>query len=304
MASYEKEQERLQRLLEETLSEDLEINDAEFPFDESDIDESDHEEVTEHSSDHEQDIDNADENNDNYQMTGPSFIAEDNTYWKKHKPPRTAIRTRQENIIKRLPGPTQTTRLLKRPLEIWNHFFTEEILSEIVMCTNLFIEKIKTKYTRERDANKTDVTEIRALLGLIYMAGIMKGNKLNLEDLWKKDGYGIEIFYLTMSLQRFRFLLRNIKFDNVETRLERRALDKLAPIRKIFNLFVSHCVKGYHHSEFVTIDEMLPAFRGRCAFRQHMPKKPTKYGIPKIICLVRCKNVLHKQSGGLRWYTT
>ncbi|XP_074037979.1 uncharacterized protein [Leptinotarsa decemlineata] len=165
MASYEKEQERLQRLLEETLSEDLETNDAEVPFDESDIDESDHEEVTEHSSDSEQDIDNADENNDNYQMTGPSFIAKDNTYWKKHKPPRTAIRTRQENIIKRLPGPTQTTRLLKRPLEIWNHFFTEEILSEIVMCTNLFIEKIKTKYTRERDANKIDVTEIRALLG-------------------------------------------------------------------------------------------------------------------------------------------
>ncbi|XP_074040031.1 uncharacterized protein [Leptinotarsa decemlineata] len=125
MASHEKEQERLQRLLEETLSEDLETNDAEVPFDESDIDESDHEEVTEHSSDSEQDIDNADENNDNYQMTAPSFIAKDNTYWKKHKPPRTAIRTRQENIIKRLPGPTQTTRLSKRPLEIWNHFFTD-----------------------------------------------------------------------------------------------------------------------------------------------------------------------------------
>lgn len=78
MASYEKEQERLQRLLDEALSEDLETNDAEVPFDESDIDESDHEEVTEHSSDSEQDIDNADENNDYYQMTGPSFIGNKN----------------------------------------------------------------------------------------------------------------------------------------------------------------------------------------------------------------------------------
>nr|XP_023027101.1 piggyBac transposable element-derived protein 4-like [Leptinotarsa decemlineata] len=126
------------------------------------------------------------------------------------------------------------------------------------------------------------------MLGLIYMAGIMKGNKLNLEDLWRKDGYGIEIFHLTMSLQRFRFLLRNIKFDNVETRLEGRALDKLAPIRKLFDLFVSHCVKGYHHSEFVTIDEMLPAFCERCAFRQYMPKKPSKYGI-KLFALCDAK---------------
>ncbi|KAF5289553.1 hypothetical protein FQR65_LT20793 [Abscondita terminalis] len=292
MASYEIEQARLQKLLDEMLFEDLQtdnpIHADEGPFDKSDTEESDHEEVIDESSDSEQDIDDADGSTDEYYMTGPSFIAKNKTYWKKHKPPIRAIRTRQENIIKRLPSPTQATKVLKRPIEIWNYFFTEEIISEIVMCTNLFIEKIRNNYTRERDANKTDANEIRAMLGLIYMAGVTKSNKLNLEDLWRRDGYGIEIFCLTMSLQRFRFLLRCVRFDNIETRAVRRELDKLAPIRKIFELFVSHCEKGYHHSDFVTIDEMLPAFRGRCAFRQYMPKKPTKYGM-KVFAMCDAK---------------
>lgn len=40
---------------------------------------------------------------------------------------------------------------------------------------------------------------------------------------------------------------------------------------------------------FVTIDEMLPAFRGKCSFRQYMPSKPNKYGI-KIQAAVDAKS--------------
>lgn len=40
--------------------------------------------------------------------------------------------------------------------------------------------------------------------------------------------------------------------------------------------------------EYVTVDETLIPFRGRCSFRQYMPSKPAKYGI-KFWCLCDAK---------------
>lgn len=46
-----------------------------------------------------------------------------------------------------------------------------------------------------------------------------------------------------------------------------------------------NCQKHYTLGEYVTIDEKLEPFRGRCGFRQYMTKKPAKYGL-KIFALV------------------
>lgn len=102
------------------------------------------------------------------------------------------------------------------------------------------------------------------------------------------NGKGIEIFRLTMSIKRFKFLLRCLRFDNKDTREERKRFDKLAAIRQFFDMFVKNCKDGYNLSEFTTIDEKLEAFRGKCQFRQYIPSKPNKYGI-KIFALCDAK---------------
>lgn len=79
--------------------------------------------------------------------------------------------------------------------------------------------------------------------------------------------------------------MRCLRFDNINDRQSRREMDKLAPIRDFFETFVTNCKNAYTVGEFVTIDEKLEPFRGRCGFRQYMPKKPAKYGI-KIFALV------------------
>lgn len=66
-------------------------------------------------------------------------------------------------------------------------------------------------------------------------------------------------------------------------------LDKLAPIRDLFDEIVASFKKYYSPSQFVTIDEKLEAFRGRCSFRQYIPSKPNKYGI-KIYALTDAKH--------------
>lgn len=60
---------------------------------------------------------------------------------------------------------------------------------------------------------------------------------------------------------------------------KRQLVDKLAPIRDIFELFIDRCKNNYSHSEFVTVDEKLEEFRGKCGFRQYIPSKPNKCGI-------------------------
>lgn len=122
-------------------------------------------------------------------------------------------------------------------------------------------------------------------MGLLYLAGMLKGNRQNLDDLWATDGTGVDIFRATMCQTRFRILLQSIRFDCISNREERRKLDKLAAIRAIFDRFVENCISCYSPSEYVTIDEKLEAFRGRCSFRQFIPNKPAKYGI-KIFALV------------------
>lgn len=114
---------------------------------------------------------------------------------------------------------------------------------------------------------------------------MMKSNDLNLSDLWLNYGFSSENFRAVISKTRFYLLLRALRFDNINTRSEKKNFDKLAPIRTIFDEFVDHCKLNYTVGEYCTIDEMLEGFRGKCNFRQHIPNKPNKYGI-KIFSLV------------------
>lgn len=59
-----------------------------------------------------------------------------------------------------------------------------------------------------------------------------------------------------MSKERFAFLLRALRFDEVATRE-----DRLAPIRKLWNDVVQHCQEYYQPGPYLTIDEQLLAFR-------------------------------------------
>lgn len=70
--------------------------------------------------------------------------------------------------------------------------------------------------------------------------------------------------------------------------MQREALDKVAPIRDLFETLVEKRKANFAVSEYLTIDEMLEAFRGRCSFRQYIKKKPARYGL-KIFAMTCAK---------------
>ncbi|KAF2889468.1 hypothetical protein ILUMI_16705, partial [Ignelater luminosus] len=199
-----------------------------------------------------------------------------------------ATKTKKKNIIKRFPAPKAGARNNTSEIDAFLQIVDVPMIEEIVERTNMYINYKRLEYERERDAKETSKTEVMALLGLLYLLGYKKHNHTNVLEIRTTDGSGMEIARTVMSYKRFLFLLRCLCFDNKFTRIERRKQDTLAAIRSIFDSFVKNCKLSYSLGEFVTIDEKLQAFRGRCSFVQYIPNKPAKYGI-KMFALCDAK---------------
>ncbi|KAJ8707787.1 hypothetical protein PYW07_011464 [Mythimna separata] len=199
------------------------------------------------------------------------------TKWQKSNNNR--VRRQVQNILTEDAGIRRNGVGVTTFTEAWSLFISENIIEKVVRCTNEFIQKKTPSYNRIRDCKPTDAVEIRALLGLLYIAGSLKASHANLEDLYSSDGTGIPIFPTTMSVKRVKFLLNSLRFDDATTRQARRTLDKAAPIREVLDMFTQNCLLPYSVGENVVIDEMMVGFRGKCPFRQYMKSKPDKYGI-------------------------
>uniref|UniRef100_A0A1B6LUY7 PiggyBac transposable element-derived protein domain-containing protein n=1 Tax=Graphocephala atropunctata TaxID=36148 RepID=A0A1B6LUY7_9HEMI len=210
-------------------------------------------------------------------------------------PPPTNVRTPARNIIRTgLPGIRGPARALgntPRRDEVWKLFFDEDIMTRIVTNTNVKLNNVSQNLapgTNRSNYRNTDVAEINALIGLLLLSSVLKSNDEKIQSLFTKDWFSRPIFRATMSVKRFDILVGSLRFDNAQTRDQRKMTDKAAAISEIFSKFISNSQIVYCPSALVTIDEMLVPFRGRCSFRVYMPKKPKKYGV-KVMCLADAK---------------
>lgn len=164
------------------------------------------------------------------------------------------------------------------PLDAWLLFLDTNLLQHIVDCTNIKIAFLQVNHDRVRDAEYTNLIESKALIGVMYLVGIHKSSHTSIDDVWTADGTEIVKCRAVMSEQKFQFLLRVLRYDDMNTQ-ERNPIDILAPTRHIYEEFVKNCEANYTNHPYVTIDEMLESFKGSCRFRQYMHSKPAKYGI-------------------------
>ncbi|KAL4130781.1 hypothetical protein QTP88_008170 [Uroleucon formosanum] len=285
----EREQNRILSLLDDE-NDSSSDNDQVGGMSDEEVDDYVEENVEKESSDSEHDISETEDDLDVGSDLSRSkfyFGKDKQTKWLKDVLPSN-VRTRSHNIITHLPGCKPVAKNKSNIVDYFHLLFDNVIIRIITSCTNKYIISIAGNFERERDANPTSESEIESLIGLLILAGVNRSGRQNLEDLWDQSGFGVEIFHVTMSLKRFRFLLRCLRFDDMGDRIQRREIDKLAPIRELFELFVENCKKCFSPSEYVTIDEELVKFRGRCPFRVYLPNKPAKYGV-KIFALVDAK---------------
>ena len=82
-----------------------------------------------------------------------------------------------------------------------------------------------------------------------------------------------------MGINRFKFLVRCIQFDDFTTRPQRWKSDRFAAFREFFRCFNENCAQLRTPSEYLVIDETLYPYQGKIVIRQYNPNKPAKYGI-------------------------
>ena len=185
-------------------------------------------------------------------------------------------------------GVIEEAQSAKTPLDCFQLFLPPEVISRLVRLTNANIERLHPNDQEPPDSKKgnrrkTDATELKAFLGLLYFRGLLQQNMWSVKRLFE-DQIGHPIFSATMARDRFEFIRRVIKFDNPETRAERFRRDKFAAFRDFFEAWNLLCAHTVNPGDFVTIDECLYALRNKLSFKTYNPNKPSKYGI-NVKCL-------------------
>ncbi|XP_071746951.1 piggyBac transposable element-derived protein 4-like [Lepeophtheirus salmonis] len=111
----------------------------------------------------------------------------------------------------------------------------------------------------------------------MYARGILaKGQPT--EVIWSRK-LGINLFRNTIPCDKYKELLRYIRFDIRSTRSQRLQNDKFALISMVWDRFVENCKLSNRPGENITIDEQLFLTKARYPFTQYMAKKPDKFDI-------------------------
>ena len=123
-------------------------------------------------------------------------------------------RRRMRNIL------TQSSKVIANPrsaIESFELFLSEDILRTLLMHKNRKAREILGTLSRLQPFKTFSMDELKAGLAIILRAGSNRDNFTELDNLWQPEDS--EPFYqAVMSLVRFKFLLRCLRFDNWHTR--------------------------------------------------------------------------------------
>ena len=121
-------------------------------------------------------------------------------------------------------------------------------------------------------------------LGMMILFGVFRSSKEKISNLYSDDpNLCRPIIKCSMPRDRFKVILRFLRFDDPSTRVERTFQDKLAPIRYVFDSINSSLTNTYLPGKWLCVDEHMAGYRGRCPIKQYLPSKPDKYGIKIFI---------------------
>lgn len=100
------------------------------------------------------------------------YTGKDGTKWSR-KIPNQRVRISNYNRVTEKSGVENFAKCAKSIKECWSLFFTKEMILHIVFCTNIYINQIQNNFSRDRDANETDITEMYAVIGILYTIGML-----------------------------------------------------------------------------------------------------------------------------------
>ena len=174
-------------------------------------------------------------------------------------------------------GPT--VPVPETPKEIFQLFFTPDLMEEIKQQTNKYAREVSSP---EKLSTWTDVTvqELYAYLGFNFLMGL--NPKPSIEDYWQKDPiYHYKPISDRISRDRYKDISRYLHFVDNQTLTPRGSpnYDRLGKVRPLLSYLTERFKTIYNPSREVAVDEAMIKFQGRTSLKQYMPMKPIKRGI-------------------------
>uniref|UniRef100_A0A1I8P1N0 PiggyBac transposable element-derived protein domain-containing protein n=1 Tax=Stomoxys calcitrans TaxID=35570 RepID=A0A1I8P1N0_STOCA len=166
---------------------------------------------------------------------------------------------------------------VSNPLEAWHLFIDGPMLNQLVKSTNEMIKAVRKKESHQK--RLTDMTEMRAWLGLNYLCGVLRNSAHPgpTEELWTLE-LGNAIFRATMSYKRFEYLgecVRSVEQNDGD------AYHPLDDIGDFWEKLVINCRSYYSPSDFSMIDEYILdlSMDPQSPFDHTIPACPGRRGI-------------------------
>lgn len=181
------------------------------------------------------------------------------------------------SITMHLPGCKQEAREVKTPFEAWSLLFPNKLLEIIVKHTNEEINRKLVNLSSHLYYCETNLTEMKAFVGLLYFAGLQKDGHKNTTIMWKENGCAL--YRAVMTRNRFVFLSSFIRFDDKITRRDRQTTDRLTAIKEIWDMFIENRTRYYTPWQNCTIDEQLLGVGGKFFAKAYINSKPDRCGI-------------------------
>lgn len=174
--------------------------------------------------------------------------------------------------LNHIPAVKGQAKISESPIDSWSLLVNNTMLESVVRYTNTeMCRRFQNVANLEAHHEEIDLFELKAFIGLLYLAGLRNQTHSSLSDLWSFEfGY----FRCTMSLKRFTFILSCLRFDDKDTRNDRKAAGhNLAPVDEIWYPFVENCQRFYSPSTNVTLDRHLLQFSGQFPGKIRMAKR-------------------------------
>lgn len=163
-------------------------------------------------------------------------------------------------------GPAEHMLGLKTPREVFEQFFTNDMIDHIVRCTNIYGERYFEMRKRKDEWKPVTINEMRSFIAILIATGRNKQNHMSLDVLWThQKSWRVGFYAYSMGQRRFKLIYVCLRFDDVRTRSERvqHSTDKkLEPIKTISDQFITNCLRNYIAPKILTVDERLCLFRG------------------------------------------
>ena len=164
-------------------------------------------------------------------------------------------------------------------LDFFLLFFPAFLFELIASQTNLYVRQ--RQQTRP-DPRWTPVTEEEVKAWLCMRVAMSVLHLPQTVMYWSTDSlFGNLAIKKVMTRDRFDKISQYFHLNDSTQNLPKDSpgRDKIFHVRPIHDAMLDRCVTTYNAHQNVSTDEAMIKFRGRLAFRQYMPAKPTKYGI-------------------------